>query len=180
MPTVEIGRAQSDVRSVYRHGSVGQVVSGTVWLVAAAIATWASVGAGSAALFLGGVLIFPVTSAVLRLRGGPGTLPRGHPMNALAFQVAMTVPLGLLVLLVLTRDDPALVFPAAMVVVGAHYLPFVFLYGMPAFWGLGALLVAGGTAVLFVAPAAGVAAGWATGAALVAAGPLLPRTPAIG
>jgi len=173
---MEIGRAQADVRSVYRHGCVGQVVSGVVWLVAAALATWVSVGAGTVALFLGGVLIFPVTSAALRALGGPASLPRGHPMNALAFQVAMTVPLGLLVVLLLARGDPALVFPAAMVVVGAHYLPFVFLYGMPAFGVLGGLLVAGGVAVLFLAPAAGVGAGWATGVTLVAAGPVLPRS----
>ena len=97
-------------------------------------------------------------------------------MNALAFQVAMTVPLGLLVVLLLA-ENPVLVLPAAMVVVGAHYLPFVFLYGMPAFWVLGAVLVAGGLAVLFLAPTAGVAAGWATGALLVAVGLVLPRTP---
>ena len=74
---MELRRARSDVRSVYRHGSVGQVVSGIVWLVAAALATWVSAGAGAAALFLGGVLIFPVTSVVLRALGGPGSLPRG-------------------------------------------------------------------------------------------------------
>jgi hypothetical protein len=33
-----------------------------------------------------------------------------------------------------------------MIVLGAHYLPFVFLYGLWQFWVLGALLVGGGVA----------------------------------
>jgi hypothetical protein len=174
---VEIARAQADVRRVYRSGSVGQVVSGVVWLVAAAVATRVSDGAGMASLFLGGVLIFPVTTAALRLLGGPAALPRSHPMNALALQVAMTVPLGLLVVIVLGHDDPPLFFPAAMVLVGAHYLPFVFLYGMPAFGALAGLLVIGAVALLYLVPGAGLAGAWATGIVLVVAGLLLPRSP---
>ncbi len=175
---MEIGQAQADVRRVYRSGSVGQVASGLVWLAAAAAGTVLSVGAAAAVLFVGGAVIFPLTTVGLRLLGGPVSLPRGHPMNGLAVQVAMTVPLGVLVVIVLTPEHPLLFFPAAMVVVGAHYLPFVFLYGMPAFGALGGVLVAGAAAVLYLAPGAGVAAGWVTGALLVVAGLVLPSTPA--
>lgn len=164
---------------MYRYGSVGQVVSGVVWLAAAALATWVSDGAGMAALFLGGATIFALTTLGLRLLGGPSALPKGHPMNSLAFQIAMTVPLGVLVVIVLGRDDPSLFFPGAMVIVGAHYLPFVFLYGLPAFAALGGALVVGATAVLYVAPDAGVGAAWATGALLVVVGLVLPRTPVL-
>ena len=66
----------------------------------------------------------------LRLLGGPSSLPAGHPLSSLAFRTAIQVPLGLLVALALAAFDARLFFPAAMVVVGAHYLPFLFLYGM--------------------------------------------------
>jgi hypothetical protein len=174
---VEIAQAQADVRRVYRSGSVGQVASGVVWLVGGALATWVSDAAGMAALFLGGAAIFALTTLGLRLLGGPSALPKGHPMNSLAFQIAMTVPLGVLVVIVLARDDPSLFFPGAMVIVGAHYLPFVFLYGLPAFAALGGALVVGATGVLYLAPDAGVGAAWATGVLLVAVGLVLPRTP---
>jgi hypothetical protein len=39
---------------------------------------------------LGGFLIFPSTQLVLRSMGHAYALPKGHPMNALGFQVAFT------------------------------------------------------------------------------------------
>jgi hypothetical protein len=55
-----------------------------------------------------------------------------------------------------------------LVLVGAHYLPFVFLYGMPAFAALAAVLVAAGVTLAGLFPSAPFAAG-----AWVGAGALL-------
>ncbi|WP_454778550.1 DUF7010 family protein [Georgenia muralis] len=173
-----ITEAQHDVRTVYRGGFYGQLVSGAVWLGAAAVATWVSDGAAIAALWLGGVLIFPLTTLALRLSGGPAALPAGHPMAALATQIAFTVPIGLLVAVVLGAERPELFFPASMVVVGAHYLPFVFLYGMRLFAVLAAVLVAGGVALASLPGAPSSAGGWLTGAALVVFAALLRRSAA--
>lgn len=173
---VTITAAQHDVRTVYHGGFYGQLVSGAVWLVAAAVGTWVSDGAAIAALWLGGVLIFPLTTLLLRLAGGPAALPAGHPMAALATQIAFTVPLGLLVAVVLGTERPELFFPASMVVVGAHYLPFVFLYGMRLFAVLAAVLVAGGVALASWSAAPSSAGGWLTGAALVVFAVLLRRS----
>jgi hypothetical protein len=55
-----------------------------------------------------------------------------------------------------------------MVIVGAHYLPFIFLYGMPVFAVLGGVLVAGGWMLgLYVRDMMSVG-GWLTGMLLVA------------
>jgi len=93
----QLAQAQGDVREVYRGGFVGQLVSGAVWLLAAAAGTWLSAGAAVIVLWVGGVLIFPLTSWCLRLSGRPAALPGGHPMAALATQIAFTVPPGMLV-----------------------------------------------------------------------------------
>lgn len=45
-------------------------------------------------LVLAGTVIFPLTQMLLRLMGRPASLPKGHPMNALAMQVAFTLPLS--------------------------------------------------------------------------------------
>jgi hypothetical protein len=164
---VEIVQAQRDVRVVYRGGFPGQLVSGAVWLVAAVVATWGSTTAGMVALLLGGTLIFPLTTLGLRLAGGPVSLPSGHPMAALATQIAFTVPFGLLVALAAAGYRLDWFFPACMVIVGAHYLPFVFLYGMPLFGALGGLLVFGGVALTQWVPEPFPAGGWLTGLALV-------------
>lgn len=167
MTPMLISEAQRDVRRVYVGGFYGQLVSGAVWLVAAAAATWASPGAGVALLWFGGMMIFPLTTLALRAAGRPASLGRGHPFAPLAFQIAITVPVGLLVALVLAVERPALFFPAAMVIVGAHYLPFVFLYGMRLFTLLAAILVGGGVALALLAPGAPAIGGWLTGALLI-------------
>ncbi len=63
------------------------------------------------------------------------------------------------------RSD--LFFPACMVIVGAHYLPFVFLYGMRLFAVLAALVTLVGVLLLYVPLVPSIAAGWFNGALLV-------------
>jgi len=164
---VEIGAAQRDVRTTYVGGFYGQLVAGVLWLVAAAVGTWASPGWAMATLLFGGMLIYPLTVVSLRLAGRPGSLPAGHPMAGLAMQVAFTVPLGLLVALAASGYRQEWFFPASMIVVGAHYLPFTFLYGMRLFALLAAVLVCGGVGLALWVPHPFSAGGWLGGATLV-------------
>mgnify|MGYP006906663499 FL=1 len=122
-----------------------------------------------AILFFGGMLIFPLSSLVLKAMGGPAFLPKGHPSIALAMQSAFTVPLGLLVAIALGLLDPSLFLPASLIVVGAHYLTFISLYGMRAYGVLAGVLVAVGAAALFAVPSLRPMSGWIGAAALLAA-----------
>ncbi|MHA7283681.1 DUF7010 family protein [Arthrobacter sp. TMS2-4] len=165
-----IAAAQEDVRRVYRRGSVGQLVTALVWGVSSIVASQDSMITAAWALFLGGMLIFPLTTLGLKVLSGPASLPKGHPMSALAFQLAMQIPLGLLVVLALTAPQPNRFFPAAMVLVGAHYLPFVYLYGMRSFLLLALPLIVVGVLIAVVAPEWSLAGAWFTVAALLVFG----------
>ena len=167
MTTMSIADAQGDVRRLYRGGFYGQLVSAAVWLSAASAASWVSTGGAVAVLFLGGTLIFPLTWFIIRLTGRPASLPTGHPMVALAMQIAFTVPLGLIVVLALLAGRSELFFPASMVIVGAHYLPFVFLYGMRMFAYLSMALVVPGVILLLWVRAPFALGGWITAVVLV-------------
>jgi hypothetical protein len=59
-------------------------------------------------------------------------------------------------------------YPAVAVLVGAHYLPFVTLYGLRLYAVLGGLLIASGCAFALVRPDLFAAAGWCAGGLLVA------------
>jgi hypothetical protein len=89
--------------------------------------------------------------------GHSHSLPKGHPMNALAIQVAFTLPLTLPLPLVIGIAvlRPAWFYPALMITLGAHYLPFVFLYGMWQFGVLSATLIASGLAIAMSAKPCG-------------------------
>ncbi len=162
-----IEEAQREMRTVFLGGSVGQAVSGVIWLVSAALGSWVSVRYGLIALFFGGILIFPLTQLVIRLSGRPASLKSGNALEGLARQVAFIVPLCLPVVAAAALYRVNWFYPAFMVVVGAHYLPFAFLYGMRRYIILGAVLIAGGVAVGLLLPHAFAPAGWFTGTVLV-------------
>jgi hypothetical protein len=155
---MEIRTAQRDVQRTFLGGFPGQLVSGGVWLLSAAAATWLSPKAAILVLVLAGTVIFPLTQMLLRLMGRPASLPKGHPMNALAMQVAFTLPLSFPLIFAATVHHLPWFYPAFMIALGAHYLPFVFLYGMPQFAALAAVLVAAGMILGMYVPALSVSA----------------------
>ena len=141
---MEIADAQQEVRSVYKNGVVGQIVSGLIWLLSASLGTWLSVRSGVISLAVGGMFIFPLTQLGLRIQGGPTTLHTDNPLSGLAMQVAFIIPLTIPVIGAAALYNVNWFYPAFLVIVGAHYLPFVFLYGMREYTVLAAALIAGG------------------------------------
>jgi len=86
--------------------------------------------------------------------GGQSSLPNGHPMNGLAMQIAFTLPLTNPLALAASRHCHGWLIPVMMIVIGCHYLPFIFLYGMREFGALAALLIGSGRLIGLYLPAA--------------------------
>jgi hypothetical protein len=170
-----IAEAQADVRGVYRGGYSGPLVSAAVWSVANVVYRVVSPDAGMAALYLGGMLIFPLSSLVLKATTGASSLPKGHPSIGLAMQSAFTVPIGLLVAIALGAYEPSLFFPASLIIVGAHYLVFVSLYGMKVFAVLSGVLVILGMVGIFLVPGIGAVSGWLGAGVFLIFTPILYR-----
>lgn len=160
--------SQREMCSAFLGGFAGQLVSGLIWLVAAALGTWLSPAAGMAALFFGSMGIFPLTQGVVRLMGRPGKVSPENGLWPLGSQIAFTVPLNFLLVGAATLYREEWFFPAAMVVIGSHYLPFITLYGMKLFGILAALLVATGAGLALYGPPIFSLGGWLTGALLIA------------
>ena len=165
---MEIAQAQKDVRETFLGGFAGQFVSGTVWLLSSVACTWHSFRTGELVAILGGFLIFPLTQLLLRSMGHTYSLPKGHPMNGLAIQIAFTVGMTLPVVLAVAILQPRWFYPALMMTVGAHYLPFIFLYGMWQFGALSALLTSTGLLLGLYCPRFPIAGGWFTSIVLFA------------
>ncbi len=165
---MRISDAQYEVRTAYLGGSVGQFASAVIWFASAAIATFVDPKTGFWALAIGGAAIFPLTQALLRMAGRKAVLGQENPLRNLAMQIAFTVPLVLPVAGAAALHRQGWFYPACMVIVGAHYLPFVFLYGMKTFALLAAVLIGAGFAIGFLAPNEVVMGGWVGGAVLFA------------
>jgi hypothetical protein len=155
-----IKEAQREVRSAFFGGFVGQLIAGIIWALSAAVSTWGTPRLGMAVLFFVSMLLFPLTQLTLKLMGRPTKLSPENTLNQLAMQIAFTVPIGFLLVGAATLYRENWFYPASMVVVGAHYLPFIFLYGMPQFGILAGLLIAGGIGIGLYGPDIFSLGGW--------------------
>ena len=174
---MEIKTAQQEIQAVFLRGSIGQMVSGLIWLCSAALGTWVSERFAIIVLVLAGMFIFPLTQLVLKLIGRSPGLPMNHPFNQLAMQVAFIVPLNLPVIGAAALYNLNWFYPAFMVVLGTHYMPFIFLYGMWEFGVLAAALIGAGVALGLYLPNTFIAGGWVTSILLVLFAVLVQITP---
>lgn len=164
---MEITTCQREMRTAFLGGFCGQLVSGLIWLAAAAAGLWLRPSLGMLVLFFGSMFIFPLTQGLLRLMGYPARVSAGNKLWGLGSQTAFTVPINFLLVGAATLHRQTWFFPAAMIVVGAHYLPFVTLYGMKLYALLSAVLVLGGAGLALAGPAAFSLGGWLTAAILI-------------
>lgn len=160
--------AQRDVRTVFIGGFAGQLVSGMVWALSAALGTWRSPRLAVLVLVVGGMFIFPLTQILLRVMGRRASLSKGHPMNGLAMQTAFIVPFSLPLVAAATMHHMNWFYPAFMIVVGVHYMPFIFLYGMRMFGVLAGILIGAGVLIALYANTSFSLGGWFTAVVLFA------------
>lgn len=158
--------AQREVRTVFVGGFWGQLVSSAIWLASAALGFWVSPRAAIFTLVVGGFFIFPTTQLLLRISRGPISVTKANPLNHLGMQIAFTLPLSMLLLVPVTEFSLNLFYPALMILLGAHYLPFTFLYGMRMFIPLCAILVFSGVATAHYFPGSFSVGGWIGGLTL--------------
>jgi hypothetical protein len=159
--------AQREMRQSFLGGFAGQLVAGAIWAISAAASIWIGPWQGMATLFFGCMLLFPLTQLLLRTLGRSARVSGDNSLAGLARQIAFTVPLNFLLVGAATLYRQNWFYPAAMIAVGTHYLPFMFLYGMREFGVLAALLIGGGVALGLYIPGAFSLGGWAAAAVLV-------------
>ena len=164
---MRITDAQREGRTIYEGGFCGQLVSGFIWLLSAALATWSTPRSAMVMLVGGGFFIFPLTTLLLHLRGKPAALSPANPFRYLAMQIAFVLPLSMPLVVPAVAYRATLFYPAMMILVGAHYLPFGTLYGMRCFFVLSGILVTSGITLALWFPATFSAGGWLTGAVLL-------------
>jgi hypothetical protein len=162
-----IGDGQREIRTRFVGGFYGQLVAGILWLVSAGLATWRGPRASIVMLVVGGFFIFPATELLIRIVGERTPVSSTNALRSLGMQVAFVLPLSMPLLLPVGLYRLNWFYPAMMVLLGAHYLPFVFLYGMRMFALLAALLVGGGIAIAMYFSASFSIGAWYTGTILL-------------
>jgi len=150
-----ISEAQQDLRRAYVGGGPGVTISGLVWLVATWTLHTQGVGTGFVALFVGGMLIFPLTKLVCRFAFRRANESAANPFGMTVLECTIAMIGGLFAAWLFIGPKPEWVFPLAAIAVGTHYFVFKTAYGDRSFWLLAALVTAIGVADIFLPPLRG-------------------------
>ncbi len=161
---MQITAAQHDMARAHVRGAPGVLVSGLVWLVAGAVWDKYGVSTGLVALFVGGVLIFPLSLLVARLLFRAPRGLAGNPLERLALESTFMLFAGMFLAYCFLRVAPALAFPAMAVSIGVRYFVFRTVYGNPVYWVLGGILAALGGLVAAQAVSLPINLAWTIGA----------------
>jgi len=135
---------QQEMRTAYLDGAPGMLVSALAWLAAGIAVTRAGMSAAVWTLFIGGALIHPVTTLVLKALGKSAGVARGSPLVHLAMATTVWLIVGCVLSFGLYTANPAWFFPAMLLVIGSRYLAFQALFGHRIYWICGAVLIGAG------------------------------------
>lgn len=140
--------SQKDMNNAYIGGAAGVFVSGIVWGISGGVATLVSNTAGIAALFIGGMFIFPLSIALSKLYKRSGKHAHNNALKHLAFENLAILFVGLFLAFTLAKIDMQLFYPIMLLAIGTRYLSFQTLYGLKTYWLLGAVLIVSGGLLL--------------------------------
>lgn len=136
--------AQREMRAAYYAGAPGMLTSGLVWLIAAGVAGLIGADRAIWALFIGGMLIHPVSQIVCKLAGRSGKHSPGNPLGSLAMATTFWMILSLPLAYAASMVRIEWFFPAMLLIIGGRYLTFATLFGLRIYWICGAALAGAG------------------------------------
>ena len=163
---MRIEEAQQDLRRAYFGGAPGVLVSALAWLAAALASDIWSPQRAVIVLFVGGMLIHPVSTVLTKALGRSAKHAAGNPLGRLAMETTVWLILSLPLAFVVSRFRVDWFFPAMLLVIAGRYTVFATMFGSRVFWVCGAALAT--AAYLLVKLEAGPTAGALTGAAIEA------------
>ena len=151
---MDFAQAQGEMRLAHRHGAIGVMLSGMVWGAAGLIWMSHPVKMAFAALFVGGMAIYPLSVLLCRTLLAAPAASAGNPLNRLGLESSFVLFAGLLVAFLLLFTSQALAIPVFAIIMGARYFSFATIYGDRTFWPLAALIIlVGASAVMMGIPA---------------------------
>lgn len=163
---MNIEAAQRDFRDSYLDGAPGVLVSALAWFTAGLVSIYQSPRQAVIALLVGGMLIHPLSTLLVKALGRSAKSAAGNPMTRLALESTVWLIFSIPAAYALSHFRIEWFFPAMMLAIGGRYLVFATMYGSRIFWLCGGAL--GAAAYALVVLGAGPSVGALTGAAIEA------------
>ncbi len=168
---MHIEEAQQDFRHSYFGGAPGVLVSALAWFTAGLVSIYQSPRQAVITLLVGGMLIHPLSTLLVKALGRSAKPAAGNPMTRLALESTAWLIFCIPLAYALSRHRIEWFFPAMLLVIGGRYMVFATLYGRRIYWLCGGTLAlaAYALAVAGASPSTGALTGAAIEAIFAAA-----------
>lgn len=137
------------MRKTYLGAVPHTIYTALVWLTAALICNTLAVGQGIIFFIIAASFTFPAGELIRKLMKAPNLVNPDNKLPFLFMMLAFGIPLCYPLIYLLVKENTNYFFSAFSILVGAHYLPFAYSYGMKSFIVLGVLMVVQGTVCAF-------------------------------
>lgn len=152
--TAPLGGARWRLACITRRGVGMTLAAALFWLAMAVVAAFAGLDPARLGLFfvIGGALVYPGGFLINRALGGDLTA-RGSEFRGMVGAITVGQVLGWPLMVALLAMEVRLVAFALAAMLGAHFLPYGWLYRAPAYYALGVGGAAAGATLQVLAPA---------------------------
>jgi len=140
-----------EVRQSYLGGFSILLIEGFFWILAGFLWNFVSFKIGILLIIISGTFFYPLSQLLQIILKRP-KIKKENPLNLLFTQIGLIIPFSFPVIFLLTKENVNLFFPALTIIIGAHYLPFIYAYKMKIYWILASLLVIEGSLFGFIMP----------------------------
>lgn len=134
----------TEIRHSYLGGFSILLIEGFFWILAGILWGFVSFKIGILVIIIGGTFFYPLSQLLQIILKRP-KIRKENPLNLLFTQIALIIPFSFPLIFLLTKENVNLFFPALTIIIGAHYLPFIYAYKLKTYWILSPLLVIGGS-----------------------------------
>ena len=139
-----------EIRISYLGGFSILLLEGFFWILAGILWDFVSYKIGILVIIISGTFFYPLSTLLQNILKCP-KIRKENPLNLLFTQLGLTLPFSFPIIFLLTKENVNLFFPALTIIIGSHYLPFIYAYKLNSYWILAALLVIGGSLFGFIA-----------------------------
>lgn len=135
----------SELRETYLGAFPHTLFTAFVWIFSGTWGYYISKPQAIIIFIIAGTFIFPGGELIRKMMRAPNLLSKENKLPQLFTLLAFTIPLSYPLVYLVIKSNVNLFFSAFTILIGAHYLPFIYGYRMPTFGILAILLVSVGT-----------------------------------
>jgi hypothetical protein len=142
----------TQLRRTYLGAAPHTLYTACIWLAGGVVGEYVSKSSGILFFILAASLTFPGGEVIRKLMKAPNRMSDDNQLGKLFMLSAFGIPLCYPIIYLVCKGNINYFFPAFSVLIGAHYLIFIYGYGMNTFGLMAGLLVGQGTLTALYLP----------------------------